>query len=663
MAGGDGECRQCTSVIESKKLIGVCKSGEYNCEVCAVRYTEEVDGAIYHGATTQDREAIKKAAEKIDSSLDFATLLKTAIPKGKETSKIHKYGLKEWRDIFSPRQLLSHGTYLQAFQDIKSDIRDEYPPEKSEAILVLLGLIATKLINRNSRLEPLDVRHGYPANMLGTNNFTFKWHFGESNLMAGGYSYESEADNVLSNYEDVVGFFVNTSESAQVRRGDAADLPIDDNSIEAVVMDPPYGDNVIYSELSDSLYVWLKNYFSDIFPSEFQMELTNKSDEAVENSKIVDPPEGKSKTEVAREGYESKMADIFSESFRVLEPGGVITIYFTDKETSAWDSLTMSLIQSGFTVTATHTITSEVPQRIGQRNNASADSTLLLTCRKPQNRQPIGDRTPTLWSDIKSQTEQVAQQRASELLESNLNLTKTDIIISAFGPTLRVFTENYPVVDKHDDPVRPRSALETARTAVTKILIDRELDEGLEGVDGLTRWYVLMYLVYERSTVPYDDAHQLGIGVGVEIDDLKRETKIWKKSGNKLTLAGQSDRVRDMTALEAGEKRRKRAFPVDPRDTSFEYDIDAVHALLNVLETKGSDYAWNWIKDRGLQNEPAFKRTVESLVQVLPEDHNDHQSLVNLISGDTGELLDIDSSIFTQETDTDGSARTTIDEF
>jgi hypothetical protein len=271
-------------------------------------------------------------------------------------------------------------------------------------------------------------------------------------------------------------------------------------------------------------------------------------------------------------------------------------------------------------------------------------------------------RSPTLWSDIQEKTRLAAKEQANELLDANLRLTKTDTIIGAFGPTLRVFTEEYPVVDKHDNPVRPKQALEEARTAVVEVLIERELAEGLEPVDNLSTWYILSWLVYERENIPYDDARQLGLGVGVDIDDIKTSTKIWAKSGDKLILKGQSYRVRDYTALEAGEKRRKRAYPVDPRDDSFDYAIDAVHAAINVLNTKGSDFAWNWLNNRSIHDQPKFRRTVKSLLQVLPEGHDDYDSIVNLVSGDTGKLLNINPSEFAKTRDKN-SSKTTLGDF
>ena len=172
-----------------------------------------------------------------------------------------------------------------------------------------------------------------------------------------------------------------------------------------------------------------------------------------------------------------------------------------------------------------------------------------------------------------------------------------------------------------------------------------------------------MLSIYETETISYDEARQLGLGVGVNIDDVKTSTKIWSKSREKLTLKGQEYRVRDYDSLEAGEKRRERAYPVDPRSDSYAYAIDAVHATLNVLETKGSDFAWNWINERNLQEQEIYTRTIRSLLQCLPKSENDYRALKNLVSGETGELLNIDSSIIESRTNNDSDSRTTLQDF
>lgn len=670
---GDAECPTCGVVTESSEVKSKLRDGEFEFEVCGVKEVE-VSGndSKYRASTDEDREAIERASSTIESSLSLSTLLTSEVPKGNKTNEARAYGITQWRDFFTPRQLLAHGKYLQAFDDIKPEIESEYHEERANAILTILALIPSKLVSRTSRLCPINLPYGAPENMMGANNYSFKWQFGENNPTVGNYSYKRMLESrrgVLASYENVVDF-VEPIENPDIElhQEDARNLELDEK-VEAVVVDPPYGDNVMYSELSDVFYVWHRLYLEEVYPDVYTQTLTDKQSEAVENisrysdDDVASDNTASSRRELARRDYEEKMSDIFSQTYQNLKEGGVLTVYFTDKEADAWDSLTMSLINSQFTITATHTITSEVPDRVAMQGSASADSTLLLTCRKPINPVAHDEKVPTLWSDVKTEIRESARQKATELLNSELSLTKTDTIISAFGPTLRVFTENYPVVDKHDNSVRPKRALEEARTAVVEVLVDRELEEGLDAVDNLSTWYVLSWLVYERESIPYDDARQLGLGVGVDVDEIKTDTKIWGKSGDTLLLKGQSYRVRDYNALEGGEKRRKRAYPVDPRSESFNNAIDAVHSALNVLSTKGSDFTWNWLNDRGLQDDATFRRTIRSLLQVLPEEYEDRELLVNLVSGKTGDLLDIDVSSISHKHGELSNDKTTLGDF
>jgi len=671
VSGGDAECSSCNVVVEGDEIKQKFREDKYEIEICGVKYVEDKgNDSIYRAPTDDDRKALRKAQEEIENNLDYRTLLAEDRYIGRQ-DRVEPYGITQWRDMFTSRQLLAHAKYLEAFEMAKPKIRQEYSSKKSEAILSLLTLIASKQVSRTSRLTPIHLSYGAPETMMGTNNFAFQWQFGENNPTVGNKSYNQILESrrgVLSSYETIVGFVEHVdTPDIELYQGDAADLPIPDNDIEVAIVDPPYGDNVMYAELSDVFYVWQKEYLQDVFQNQYSRSETDKGSEAVENRALfseddVSNSEVSSSGELAKKSYRSKMSDIFSEIYRTLESGGALSIYFTDKEASAWDSLTMSLIEAGFTITSTHTITSEMPQRVSMRQRASADTSLLLTCRKPSSESQESEN-PSLWDDIKDRTREVAKKEAIRLLDSDLNLTKTDTIISAFGPTLQVFTEEYPVVDIRDNQVPPRRALEEARTAVTEVLVDRELRGSLDSVDSLTKWYILSWLVHERETIPYDDARQLGLGVGVNIDEIKRDTKIWGKSGDKLILKGESYRVRDYTALEAGEKRRKRAYPIDPRNNSFTHDIDALHAGINVIKTKGSDFTWNWLNERGLGEQASFRRTVSSLIQVLRENHDDYDSLINLVSGETGELLDIDVSVFQQNNSGQNNSHTTLDDF
>ena len=130
-----------------------------------------------------------------------------------------------------------------------------------------------------------------------------------------------------------------------------------DGSIDAVVMDPPYYDNVMYAELSDFFYVWLKRTAGHLFPELFRRQFTDKENEAVANLAKFSGQTGA--RALAGKDYQARMAAIFAECRRVLKPDGIMTLMFTHKATGAWDALTTGLIEAGFAITASWPINTE----------------------------------------------------------------------------------------------------------------------------------------------------------------------------------------------------------------------------------------------------------------------------------------------------------------
>jgi putative DNA methylase len=96
-----------------------------------------------------------------------------------------------------------------------------------------------------------------------------------------------------------------------------------EGSVDCVVMDPPYYDNVMYAELSDFFYVWLKRTAGQVFPELFRRQLTDKENEAVANPAKFKGQKG-AKARAGRD-YQERMASIFAECRRVLKPDGIMT--------------------------------------------------------------------------------------------------------------------------------------------------------------------------------------------------------------------------------------------------------------------------------------------------------------------------------------------------
>ncbi|AXG11981.1 DUF1156 domain-containing protein [Haloplanus rubicundus] len=661
--GGDVECLQCGVVTEDDEVQKRFVENEFEYTVYCVRYIKGDGSHGFRSPNQKDVEAIEKARQQIESDFELATFLTTEIPDGQETTRTNRHGMTQWRDLFSPRQLVCNYQYIESIQYYSEEILAEYDQQTAEGILTLLTLSISKLIDRNSRLTPWDTSKGYPSQMFKSQDLGFKRIFVDTNISIGGVDFLSYLEKIYDSYEELVNYLPEESDPAKVTVDDAASLTYEDESIEAVVVDPPYYSSIIYSELSDVFYVWMREALKDTFPDIFSQELTDKNNEAVANPNRFKSVAGDetSKRELARDFYEQKMSDIFSELYRVLEPGGVMTVMFTHKETDAWDTLTMSLIKSGFIVTSTHPITSEMPQRAGMRETASADSTLLLTGRKPHGDRNPKNAVPTLWSDVKSDTRTAAKNAARELINSGLSLTKTDVIISAFGPTLRVFADAYPVVDDEDNEVPPRRALEQAREAVTQVLVDEYLEaEGIGELDDITEWYVLCWLVHESQTFSYDEGRQLGLGIGVDVDEIKRSTKTWRKSRGDMKLRGHADRVQN---VEEKEENRSSRIPVNPDDLSFGLALDKVHAAMHIYDVKGESACCDWLRERNFDSDSTFKATLQALLQVLPHDHEDWELARDLAVGRTRDVLDLDFSPNVFAENSEQTQQTGIDDY
>jgi adenine-specific DNA methylase len=553
--------------------------------------------------------------------------------------------MDEWRDIFTPRQLVSHYEYLSAFEKFAPEIRGKYDDKKADAILTILGLFASRVIEFNCRLAKWRMRYGTGSRIFTDNNLALKFTAVDNNISAPRRGYYDRSEQVIEAYEELVSYLPDNP-SIETSALDAAKLSQrwENNSVDVAVVDPPYYSSIQYAELSDVFYIVLKRYLSETFPSLFESQLSDKENEAVANPTRYEgvASDEQSKKELADDKYEEKMEEIFSEVHNLLTNKGVITVMFTHRDMDAWDTLSTAFIRSGFTITATHPVKTERADRVGLQGKASADSSIFLVGRK-RNRRP-DDAQPTLWENVKNDIQQAARNEAEEILSSGYNISKTDTAIAAYGPTLQKYAESYPVVNKKGETVRPREALSEAREAVTSVLADQFLDtEGLEELDSLTRWYTLAWLIYETDTFPYDEGRQLGVAAGIDIDKIKSSTKIWGKSSGDIQLKTHADRVQDIVLLKnsSADNPSSRKYPVNPTETRFTYTIDTVHAALHVYEREGARAAWNWLSERGLKSNKSFKIAITALIEVLPADTDMYNILVDLVAGETGDYLDI----------------------
>jgi DNA modification methylase len=146
----------------------------------------------------------------------------------------------------------------------------------------------------------------------------------------------------------------------RISTGDAAALPLDDASIDYVFVDPPFGENIPYSDLALVIESW-------------HGVMTQ-----VEREAIIDDFRGKGNRE-----YADLMTACFREFARVLKPGRWMTVEFSNSSNEVWASLQEALNAAGFVVADTRVLdkTQDSYRQATAVNAVKQD--LMISCYKP----------------------------------------------------------------------------------------------------------------------------------------------------------------------------------------------------------------------------------------------------------------------------------------
>lgn len=380
--GGTGTCPRCGNIMDGEYIKAEAQAGRMDSQLVAVQ-SIQMQGRkrvkLFREVEQKDLEGVTRAEELLRKKLPEwearGLVPNEDIPEGNKTREPRNSGMMRWRDMFSPRQLLVHLTTLDHILNYPWDsIKD---PKRREALRVYMQLAFDKTISHDSVQSRYDPGNNKVCNAFERHDFAFKWSFAEidgaGNLFRFGYSQIADA------YKGLATLLAGASGKCEFLTHDAKNLAsIRSGSVHAAVIDPPYYDNVMYSECSDFFYVWMKRGLSDLFPDLFQSELTNKDDEAVANvSRFRSNERGKARG-LAHEDYEKKMKLSFQEIRRVLKDDGVMTVMFTHKQVEAWDALARALLDGGFEITSSWPVHTESEHSLHQAKKNAAASTILL---------------------------------------------------------------------------------------------------------------------------------------------------------------------------------------------------------------------------------------------------------------------------------------------
>lgn len=167
--------------------------------------------------------------------------------------------------------------------------------------------------------------------------------------------------NVFELLLDKISEIQNYSFPNTIQVGDALNLPnLKDSSIDYIFTDPPFGANIMYSELNFISESWLRLK-------------TNTLDEAIQNK-----TQNKSVFD-----YGALMQAAFSEYYRILKPGKWMTVEFSNTSASVWNAIQQAITQAGFVIVSVSFFDKVHGGQKSMRYTTAVKQDLIISCFKP----------------------------------------------------------------------------------------------------------------------------------------------------------------------------------------------------------------------------------------------------------------------------------------
>jgi adenine-specific DNA methylase len=563
------------------------------------RLPTDRDLAAYHDAET----ALEKKSAQLREKWGIEPVPDEPLPALETLGfRVQRYGLTRWGDLFNTRQKLALISFADKVRQAHARMTAaSTDPEFAKAVATYLAVAVDELSRFTAVLNPWKVDAEAIVHVFGRQALPMLWDYCE-NVPIGthGGTWEHRLSEIIA----VVQSLNADSCSGSVLNSSATALPWPDDHFDAVLTDPPYYDNVPYSDLSDFFYVWLKRTIGDLYPDLFATPLTPKSEEMVADASKANGMEN------AMRRFEQMLTQAFAEIRRVLKPDGIAVIVFAHKTTAAWETVINALLDAGLYMTASWPIHTEMQSRLRAQDSAALASSIYMVCRK-RTSSAVGE-----FGKVRREIEERISRKLAQFWDEGIR--GADFFMSAIGPAVEAFGKYERVEKLSGEPVTVAELLEYVRKVVSEFALERILRSAqLGGVDALTRFYLLWRWTYNHARVPFDEARKLATGAGVEL------TENWDAGG---LVQKQKDYV---VVLSPQERAKDARFARQERFTTM---VDALHRAVALWERNRTKELAEHLAETYGGNE-VFWQVAQAISEVLPDGDKEKQALQGLLYG------------------------------
>lgn len=431
--GSKATCSHCKTIFSIQKAVAA-KKGPPKFRLYAKLVLRDNGDKQYLAATDADIEAYKYCQEMLRREVKsgLIRLPETSLDDGYNTRQAIGYGFRQWREFFNARQLLALAWLERAISRIDD-------PSSKDALLALFsGVLEFNNMFASYKGEGTGaVRHMFAhhilkperipieANIWGTpkSSGAFSTLFRSRLLRAVDYK-EKPADKQLIGDNKIVvskpltrplgtwpGDHPPEPGAVHLSCGDSSQTGLPDASVDFVVTDPPFFDNVHYSELADFFYAW-----QQLSPRGFIQESNStRSKREVQDTEVED--------------FSRKLTAVLTECHRVLKDEGLLVFSYHHSRNEGWSSVAVALLAAGFRVVNAQPVKAEMSVATPKAQaKEPIQLDIMLVCRKID----TADAAPAKIEDAN----RIAATKIQRLIDAGFKLSTNDLQIIKRGQLL-----------------------------------------------------------------------------------------------------------------------------------------------------------------------------------------------------------------------------------
>lgn len=518
-------CVACGSVADLEYIRAEGKSGRLGAQLMST--VAEGNRRRIYLAPTKEAE---KAAE-VSRPTDVPTGSIAANPRWFSTPA---FGMTEFADLFTNRQLRTLATLSELVGEARSKVRqdaldsglpdgaalesrDTGAQAYADTVATYLALAVSRLADYGSTIATWmpDPKNEGVRSTFARQAVPMAWDYAEVNPFSdasGNFRFMLRGIGRVLDELPATGL-------ATVTQTDAQTVELNDAILST---DPPYYDNIGYSDLSDYFYVWLRRTLKDIHPDLFGTVLVPKVEELIANPYRHGGRRG------ARDFFESGFRGVFANARVHANNNYPFTVYYAFKQSegeedgrasTGWETLLDGMVSSGWQITGTWPIRSERGGRMISVGTNALASCIVLALRPRPEDAPVVDRR-RFTSELRDEL----PHKLRELQQGSI--APVDLAQAAIGPGMAILSRYTKVVEANGEAMTVRSALQVINQILGEVLSAQEGD-----FDAGTRWCVKWFESYGFDPGPYGEAETLASAFNTSVSGLDRSGALSSRGG------------------------------------------------------------------------------------------------------------------------------------